>query len=101
MHFVAVRHIPPTQPINVGLLQINIDPYASRLLILDRHTNKLIAALKPNGARVRRFMPAQYTIDPKLMVIMLDDTKVYNAAIVDHVQAQIVDLVTLDSSALI
>ncbi|AZZ98747.1 hypothetical protein [Pseudoalteromonas sp. R3] len=97
MHRVNVRHITPTQPINVGMLRLNVDPYASRILLLDRDSNTLIASIVPDGPKIARFMPAAYTVEPRLLVLMLDDTKVYSAAVLDHVQAEVVDLVTLNA----
>tara|TARA_Y100000034_G_scaffold134988_1_gene205164 strand:- start:2096 stop:2410 length:315 start_codon:yes stop_codon:yes gene_type:complete len=90
----------PTTPINLALLVIEVDTRASRIQVLDRGTGQLQAHLPIYSPKLFKFLPIEYASRPNLMVIMIDDTNVFNAAIADNVQAQIIDLVTFDPNDL-
>lgn len=95
-----VMLIVPENPIEVGLLVIDVDTRASRLQIIERATGILVSHLRIDNAKMFKFVPLQYATAPDLIVIMLDDSNIFNAAIADNVQAQIVDLVTFDPNNL-
>nr|KJZ07578.1 hypothetical protein TW77_14875 [Pseudoalteromonas rubra] len=99
MHKIAIRHLTPVTPVPIGKLKINHDPYASKIMVINRQTGELIFSTKPSGATTTRLLPLTFTTSSELLVLMLDNTKVYNAAIVDHVQAQVVDFLTHDSTS--
>ncbi|MCF2910803.1 hypothetical protein L1285_21065 [Pseudoalteromonas sp. DL2-H2.2] len=99
MHIVKASHLVPVAPVPIGRLEINHDPYASKIMVLNRKSGELVFATKPSGANTTHLLPLTYTTSAQLLVLMLDNTQVYNAAALDHVQAEIVDLYTLSAQS--
>ena len=88
----------PTEPIERGLVEIDIDPAAERYVILDRRTMGLVytgVVLSAGNARV--ITPVQYTIEHDLMVLILDDAgdPLHYVTGNDKVQAELVDARTV------
>lgn len=81
-----------------GLVTLDLDNAAERFAVCDRDNftcfaTGLIAPNKVAGV-VNVIVPFDYTSSPKLVVLMMDDTNVYNAAAADKVTADVIDLVT-------
>lgn len=90
---------PPRQlKLDVGLVEIDIDPVAERYCILDRNTFSMVyAGAKPQVGNARTIVPLEYTIDFNLMVLILDDAgePLSYVAGNDKVQAELVDARTV------
>jgi len=88
--------ILPLAPILVSFLEVNVDPAAERLQILNRFNGELIAHRGVNGGNAHVFLPLDYSLSNTLMCVMLDDNGEFNAAIADNVQPMLIDLVKFD-----
>mgnify|MGYP003626858256 CR=1 FL=1 len=76
----------------VSRLQLDIDPLAERLLVLNnRQFNVLHASKIKLGGLVNIILPAIYATTGELSVIIFDDNQEYNAAIVDGVKPELID----------
>jgi len=95
MHYPNIVHLPPA-PTLVSFLEINTDPAAERLQILNRLTGELIAHRRVNSGNTQVFLPLDYSSNSILMCVMLDDNGEFNAAIADNVQPMLIDLVKFD-----
>lgn len=93
------EHIFQTTTVKTGLtaipaakLNIDLDPDAERLIILDRDSAKRLYYGKVDQPFISLTLPAKYGIDPLLTCIILDDNLAYTGAILDGVIAEITDL---------
>ena len=84
--FTGLTDIPASS------LNIDLDPNAERLLILDRSNGSRLYYGKANSPTVKITLPAKYSVDPVLTCIILDDDLAYTGAILDGVIAEITDL---------
>lgn len=73
-------------------LNIDLDPDAERLIILDRDSANRLYYGKVDQPFISLTLPAKYGIDPLLTCIILDDNLAYTGAILDGVIAEITDL---------
>ncbi|EGI72984.1 hypothetical protein PH505_ba00530 [Pseudoalteromonas distincta] len=73
-------------------LNIDLDPDAERLIILDRNSAKRLYYGKVDQPFISLTLPAKYGIDPLLTCLILDDDLAYTGAILDGVIAEIADL---------
>jgi hypothetical protein len=90
---IIILQLPPTL---VSFLEINADPAAERLQILNRLNGELVAHRRVNSGNTQVFLPLDYSSSSTLMCVMLDDNSEFNAAIVDNVQPILVDLIKFD-----
>jgi hypothetical protein len=95
MHYPYIVHLPSV-PVLVSFLEINTDPAAERLQILNRLSGKLLVHRRTNSGNAQVFLPLYYSSSSTLMCVMLDDNGEFNAAIADNVQPIIIDLISLD-----
>ena len=84
--FTGLTDIP------ASTLNIDLDPNAERLLILDRSNASRLFYGKVNSDFVKVTLPAKFSIDPLLTCIILDDDLAYTGAILDGVIAETIDL---------
>lgn len=96
--FIA-ENILQTTTIKTGLtatpaskLNIDLDPDAERLIILDRESAKRLYYCKVSAPFIEIILPAKYGVDPLLTCIILDDNLAYTGGILDGVIAEITDL---------
>ncbi|KAA1165487.1 hypothetical protein EU508_00710 [Pseudoalteromonas fuliginea] len=73
-------------------LNIDLDPDAERLLILDRSNANRLYYGKVSSLNESITLPAKYGVDPLLTCIIFDDNLTYTGAILDGVIAEITDL---------
>ncbi|MCF2829769.1 hypothetical protein DS891_23965 [Pseudoalteromonas sp. JC28] len=92
MQLIQLKTFERTAALDVGLLRVDYDASATRMLLLNRNTGEQILHARP---RTNVFLPSHYAADHNIAVVIFDDTETYNAAIVDYVQAEIVNLVAL------
>lgn len=78
--------------ISAAKLNIDLDPDAERLIILDRESAKRLYYCKVSAPFIEIILPAKYGVDPLLTCIILDDNLAYTGAILDGVIAEITDL---------
>ncbi|PCK29488.1 hypothetical protein [Pseudoalteromonas piscicida] len=87
------KKVQPHYVQNIGLLELDLDPNATRVLIQNRYDLSVIwhAPVTVNPV-ITITTPLQYTVDPLLMVTIFDDGKngappQFNAETIDRVQA--------------
>ncbi|NKC21567.1 hypothetical protein CWC29_022585 [Pseudoalteromonas sp. S4498] len=87
------KKIQPNYVQNIGLLELDLDPNATRVLVQNRNTQEIIWHGRVTSITVVTITtPLDYTIDATLTVTIFDDGKLdlppqYNAEIIDRVQA--------------
>ncbi len=78
--------------INQAVLTIDADPDAERVLIMDRNTAETIYSFTYQSNKQLKFVvPTIYSVNPDLLVGILDDNRVYNTKFVDGVKAELID----------
>lgn len=70
----------------------DFDKDAERIFVIDRLTmvcmhNKQV----PNSNIIKLIVPLHFSVSERLLVGILDDSKVYNAKVKDGIQAEVVD----------
>ncbi|MBU2113722.1 MAG: hypothetical protein KKE94_08095 [Gammaproteobacteria bacterium] len=84
-------------PINMAVVELDIDPAAERYAVLDRRSliPFFVGPTPAGNAKIR--VPLSYTIDNNLMALILDDTgsPSYYVTGNDKVQAALVDARTV------
>lgn len=91
-----IKSIPRQQVHYVGLITVDPDPLAERLMVLNRVTSEvlwwtLISPHKSAGL-VQIIVPQIYSTLFNLMVIITDDQGVYDLAGTDRVQPTLVNM---------
>lgn len=79
-----------------GMLEVDVDPLAERLVVIDRNTLERFVHASVSGGVYKYILPFVYTTSNDLMVLIFDDGGVYSAATVDGVQLQVIDGITTD-----
>lgn len=82
-----------------GLIEIDIDPLAERYCVQSRLDGLIyVMGVKPSNNIARIIVPVSFTTANDLQVIIYDESGVYNAAIIDKVQPDLVNakLITLN-----
>lgn len=83
----------------VGLVECSVDQSAERCVILDRNTLVVYAnTFVTDVGVIKRIVPKTYALNNDLIVGILDDDGMYNAAFADGVKAQLVDANTVNMS---
>jgi hypothetical protein len=83
--------------LTMGLVECDADQAAARLVIIDRTTMLALTNRMTDGKPIiKKLVPIIYANTNNLMVGILDDSGVYNAAFIDGVKAQIVDANVVD-----
>jgi hypothetical protein len=77
----------------MGKLELDIDPLAERHAVIDR-SNGDVFYIGNNDVNVH-YVDFKYTITSNLIVIILDDTREFNAAAIDGVTCEPVNLATV------
>ncbi|KJZ03291.1 hypothetical protein [Pseudoalteromonas piscicida] len=90
-----VKRVKANYVQEIGLLELDIDQNATRVLIQNRENQDVIwHSPVTNNPIISITTPLQYTVDPLLMVTIFDDGKngappQFNAETVDRVQASL------------
>ena len=82
-------HIRLSTAKNIAVIAVDIDLDAERIAIIDRQTFQPLF-ISSTQTNMERQVPMEYARSPQLMILMLDDSGNYNAAVADVVQAQVV-----------
>ncbi|MBB1320615.1 hypothetical protein [Shewanella sp. SR43-8] len=83
--------LPTIQQVPVGLIEIDTDPDAEIILIISRESSEvLFAGVAMSLTKV--VMPIEYATKNELLVMILDNDKQYNAAVLDGVRASVINL---------
>lgn len=78
--------------LNQAVIEIDVDPLAERVVILDRFYFSVIHNHVSSKSRLLRLIvPLSFSIRNDLIVGIIDDTLEYNVKMLDGVQAQIID----------
>lgn len=78
-------------------LKVETDVNSERLQVFNRFTGELIWHQRTDGGEtVKRILPAQYIDQNNLLCVLFDDDLTYNAAVVDGVTPQTIDLNNFD-----
>lgn len=85
--------IKPSTGYQLALVEVDIDPDAERIIIIDR-TNMATLALstRPLSGILRVVLPHKYAIEHNCIVGIIDDSGKYNCWFMDGVKAQSIDL---------
>ncbi|MFK3859283.1 MULTISPECIES: hypothetical protein [Pseudoalteromonas] len=86
--------IPDSLPLS--FIDIDCDPSAERIIIVNRKNFELIAHKRIEQSRFTAILKFEYSISNDLMCIMLDDNNEFSAAIADNVQPMLINLITFD-----
>lgn len=82
---------PDFAPIPRGLLKLDLDQAAERLIVIDRNAAETLFLTKiGQNKTINLMLPAAYANNPSICVIMMDDNNVYNAAAADRIQLELV-----------
>ncbi|WP_462171083.1 hypothetical protein [Pseudoalteromonas xiamenensis] len=77
------------QPVINGLLALDVDTNATRVLVQDRFSLAVLWHSAVASTQLKITTPTQYSIDANLLVTIFDDQNNFNAECVDHVKADI------------
>ena len=83
-----------SDPLNLGVLELDLDPLSERVLVQTRGGKYITMRLKPVNHLLSVIVPLEYTTGNELIVTMFDDTGTDNAECVDRIQATQVDIKT-------
>lgn len=74
---------------SVAILKIDVDINANRIIVLNRNTFEVLAAmcLPPSKVTIIQ-LPLTYGVSGKLMVAIVDDDAQYNAVVADGVNCE-------------
>ncbi|WP_434939137.1 hypothetical protein ACRWQN_17485 [Shewanella sp. HL-SH8] len=81
-----------------AVLSVDADTLAERLHIIDRRLSEHIRTIKldtPEHTQI--LLPRKHALTGNVAVIMLDDDRFYNAAIVDGVVCELINCAELDT----
>lgn len=95
---MIINLINQNLPVNVAVVEMDIDPAAERYTVMDRLNLSVIwHGVKPEAGNARIIVPLEYTIDYNIMALILDDTGTPMHYITgnDKIQAQLVDARTV------
>lgn len=85
------------KPKPAGFLKIDVDPAATRFSLINRFSLlNLHSQLLLGETVIGLILPQSYSVDSILSCIIFDDDFVSDAKIVDHVQAQLIDLLNFN-----
>lgn len=82
------------QPVHTGLLTMQLDPKAERVVAIDRTTLEPVFKLRASANVQKKLVELKYTVDHNLMILLLDDTNEHDAECVDFVKAEAIELTT-------
>ncbi|GAA61813.1 hypothetical protein P20652_3702 [Pseudoalteromonas sp. BSi20652] len=95
MHRFSLKYLP-LKPIATGFIDVDCDPAAERLMVINRKTGALISHKKIIAGRFSSFIAKEYLFLNDLMCVMFDDNGNFNAAVTDNVEPLNINLVTFD-----
>jgi hypothetical protein len=76
-------------------LEVDADPLAERIIILDRATSTLINVMFASGFII---LPAEFATTKLLTILMLDDNLEYNGVVLDGVTCELVNATLTEPS---
>jgi hypothetical protein len=74
-----------------AMVTVDADPYADRIVIIDRNTAAAVANIKVVRNMMKVRVPFTYISANNLIVGILDDDGQYGAKFVDGVKAEVID----------
>ncbi|MGI2145740.1 hypothetical protein [Shewanella frigidimarina] len=86
-------------PRPLGLIEVDMDIAAERIIIFDRMSGQLITnTLRPTSGISKTLVEKKYTTSNNLIAGILDDGEVYACKFIDGIMAEIVDANTINMS---
>lgn len=73
----------------LAMLEFDPDPKAERYMVIDR-LSSVVMYSGPTDL-VKRYFDPSYATEDRVLLVMLDDTKEYNAVCADGVTLQLID----------
>ncbi|MEL4361555.1 hypothetical protein [Shewanella algae] len=74
--------------VEVGLIEVDTDPSAERIIAIDRVSGQLLFAVnRPPSGIVKQIVPVKYAFRNQIIVGIFDDSEQYAAKTVDGAQA--------------
>ena len=95
---IHLKFFGNAQPINRGMLDVDIDAAAERYIVMDnRNLSVFWHGFRPAEGSAKIIVPFEYTNNFNLMVLIIDDVgdPLYYVTGADKVQAQLVDARTV------
>lgn len=90
-------HVLNDHVVTFPFLKVETDVNSERLQIFNRFTGEMIWHQRTDGGEtVKRILPAKYIDQNNLLCVLFDDDLTYNAAVVDGVTPQTIDLNNFD-----
>lgn len=89
--FILTHSKPNMAPFYVAKIELDIDPLAERYMVGDRISHAVLVSQRVDKKTV--ICPLKYVNNPDLFVVIFDDDRFYNAAIVDGVKADLVEAI--------
>ena len=74
-----------------SLLEVDTDINATRVVIMDRYSAKIIANDLLVGGVFKAIIPLEYSTSNNLIVMIIDDDMTYNCEAIDGVTAEVID----------
>lgn len=88
---------PQSSSVPVGLLEVDPDPQAERLFVIDRLSMLVVHHQHCRTGKLLKFiLPDRYTTTDQLTVLLVDDSGVFNAAVEDRIRLEKVDARTVN-----
>lgn len=93
-------HVFNNHTVTFAFIKIETDIKSERLQIFERKSGKMLWHQRTDGGLVvKRLLPAKYIDQADLLCVLFDDNAVYNAAVIDGVTPQTVNVNDFDMSA--
>lgn len=74
-----------------SMLSVDVDTDAERIAVFNRYTLELLINYRPATAIFKTITPIGYATSNDLIVMIIDDNRVYNAKAIDGVKTEIID----------
>lgn len=96
---VLLKKVLNLAPKPLGLITVDMDIAAERIIIMDRISGQVINnTLRPPSGISKTLVEKKYITSNNLIVGILDDSKVYDCKFIDGIMPEIVDANTINMS---
>lgn len=95
---VAAQVVPLTKPVNAGVVYLDVDAAAERVMLFDRfymqnYWHSLVSPHLKNG-KIAVIVPIEYVSSSALAAVIFDDNAQYNLAGADRIAAEAINIAT-------
>lgn len=97
---VAAQLVPLTKQVNAGVVYLDVDAAAERVMVFDRFymQNYWHSLVSPHvkNSKIAVVVPIEYASSNALAAVIFDDNAQYNLAGADRIAAEAVNITTTD-----